>query len=57
MTKPITLTTTQDQFESLHEALHKTRQTSETVKVEREALRRLLVDHAQLLQRVDHRQS
>jgi hypothetical protein len=38
--------TTQEQFEGLHEALDKVRSTSSTVKVDKEALRALLYDHA-----------
>jgi len=38
--------TTQEQFEGLHKDLDKTRATSKTVKVSREALQNILMDHA-----------
>lgn len=40
---------TDDQFESIHLALDKTRTTSESVRVDREALTNLLLDHARLV--------
>lgn len=36
----------QEQFEGLHEAFDKARASSKTVKVDKEALRRILLDHA-----------
>jgi hypothetical protein len=44
----------QEQFEELHEDLAKVRSTSSTVKVSKDALRALLMDHSNLLQRFDH---
>ena len=38
----------QDQFEQIHRDLDKTRRTSKTVTVDREALTALLIDHGQL---------
>lgn len=38
--------TTQEEFEQLHRDLDKVRSSSETVKVNKEALRHLLLDHA-----------
>lgn len=40
--------TTNSQFESLYEILDKARLNSETVKVSREALSNLLIDHSEL---------
>lgn len=37
---------TQEQFEELHRDLDKVRSTSSTVKINKEALRNLLLDHA-----------
>jgi hypothetical protein len=37
---------TQEQFEQLHRDMDKVRSTSKTVTVSKEALRRLLLDHA-----------
>lgn len=45
----IKLKTTDEQFEGLHRDLDKTRRTSETVKVSRQALTNLLLDHGQAL--------
>ena len=42
---------TQDQFENLHESLDKVKSTSTTVKVSKDALRNLLMDHAMLIDR------
>lgn len=39
---------TQSQFEDLHAELDKVRSTSETVKVNKQALKNLLLDHAEL---------
>lgn len=39
---------TQAQFESLHRAIDKTRSTSTTVRVDKQALINLLIDHSQL---------
>lgn len=47
------LQTTTDQFHGLHASLEKTRRTSETVKVSREALTKLLIDHSRLLRACD----
>lgn len=50
MRKPITcLTCSQDQFESLHEAVDKTRSTAATVKLPKAAIVALLMDHAKLV--------
>lgn len=38
----------QEQFELIHAQLEKTRRSSDTVKVDRQALQNLLIDHAQL---------
>lgn len=43
------LKTTDEQFEGLASDLDKTRRTSATVKVNRQALANLLIDHAQAL--------
>ena len=48
MSKPTALELSQAEFESLHADLERTRQTSTTVKVSREALRKLLSDHSKL---------
>ncbi|MGB3830313.1 MAG: hypothetical protein WA975_00445 [Mesorhizobium sp.] len=51
MSRPlITLFTTMREFESLHERHDRTRSTSRTVTVEREALIHLLMDHARLVE-------
>lgn len=39
---------TQEQFEGIHEALDKTRANTKYVKVDKQALTNLLVDHGQL---------
>ncbi len=44
----IKLVTTDSQFDGLHEALNTVRRTSSTVKVDKESLRNLLMDHAEL---------
>ncbi len=52
MRKPIPyLTCSQEQFESVHEAVDKARQSSESVKVPRAALAALLMDHSKLIER------
>lgn len=43
------LTCSQSEFEGIHAALDKTRRTSETVKVNRQALTHLLMDYSRLL--------
>lgn len=40
----------QEQFESIHEALDKTRSNSKSVKVDKQALTNLLIDHTHLVQ-------
>lgn len=51
MSRPlITLYTTMREFETLHERYDRTRSTSRTVTVEREALIHLLMDHARLVE-------
>lgn len=47
--KKTKLDCTDAQFHAIHEALDKTRSTSETVKVSRAALAALLVDHSKLI--------
>ncbi len=39
---------TQEQFEELHRALDKVRSNSKTVRVPKDALRNLLIDHSEL---------
>lgn len=51
----IKLHCSQEQFEDLHEDLDKVRSTSSSVKVSKDALRALLMDHAALLQRYEGR--
>ncbi|MFT3671277.1 hypothetical protein [Aestuariivirga sp.] len=41
--------TTQDQFEEMHRRLDKTKRTSATVNVPREALTNLLMDHSNMM--------
>lgn len=41
-----------DDFDALHEALDRVRSSSQTVKVDKGALRRLLNDHAALIREV-----
>lgn len=43
------LTCSQAQFEGIHSDLDKVRSTSTTVKVSRDALANLLIDHAKLI--------
>lgn len=44
---------TDDEYHALHRDLDRTRQTSETVRVGREALGHLLIDHGRLLARLE----
>ncbi|MEO5322851.1 hypothetical protein PV773_05955 [Mesorhizobium sp. CC13] len=51
MSRPmLSLYTTMREFEALHERYDRTRGTSRTVTVEREALIHLLMDHARLVE-------
>ena len=51
MTRPlITLYTTMAEFEGLHERYDRTRSTSKSVTVNREALVHLLIDHSRLFE-------
>jgi len=45
MTKPVKITLTDYQHADLHESLDRSRETSRTIKVPREALRAILRDH------------
>jgi hypothetical protein len=45
--------TTQEQFEGLHEATAKVRSTSKTVKVDKEALLNLLMDHSDMTHKLE----
>lgn len=45
----ITFNCSNDQFELIHQALDKTRSTSESVRVDRQALVNLLLDHSYLV--------
>jgi len=49
------LACTQEQFEGLHAALDHTRRSTQTIKVSREALSNLLMDHSELLAIVDRK--
>ncbi|MEW6121258.1 MAG: hypothetical protein AB1698_01495 [Pseudomonadota bacterium] len=49
------LRTTSDEFEELHRVHDKTRATSKTLTVSREALGHLLMDHSALVDEVRHR--
>lgn len=42
------ITTTQEEFESLHDVLSKTQSTSKTCRVNKQALQHLLVDHSRM---------
>ena len=57
MTKPIDqrVKTTMEQFEALHEANDKTRSTSKTVKVSKEALTNILLDHSMMFGELEGR--
>lgn len=55
MDKPVQLLCTLDQFDALHLVLHKAQGKGDFVKVNREALTKLMVDHSRLLARVPHR--
>jgi len=44
--QPAPLHLTQEQFEAMHEALERTRSSAKVVRVDREALRAILMDHA-----------
>lgn len=46
-------TTTMEQFEALHEAIEKVRSTSKTVKVDKEALLNLLMDHSDMTHKLE----
>jgi len=46
----MTLECTQEQFEDIHESVTRTRSNSKTVKVDKQALVNLLIDHSTLLQ-------
>ncbi len=51
MSRPLlSLYTTMQEFEALHERYDRTRSTSRTVTVEREALIHLLMDHSRLVE-------
>jgi hypothetical protein len=51
MSRPLlSLYTTMREFESLHERYDRTRSTSKTVTVDREALIHLLMDHSRLVE-------
>ena len=53
MTTPnIELVCTQEQFEGIHEELDKVRSNSKTVKVDKQALTNLLIDHSTLLKEI-----
>lgn len=54
MKNRLILSCPQEAFEGIHDALDRTKRTSSTVKVDRAALQALLIDHAKLLQQVDH---
>jgi hypothetical protein len=45
----LTLRTTQAQFEGLHERVDKTRSTSKSVTVDKDALTALLMDHSMMV--------
>jgi hypothetical protein len=52
--KPIDgLVCSQDQFEAIHAALARTRSGSKCVTIDREALADLLIDHANLIDRIE----
>lgn len=50
---PKGLTLTDEEFHELHTRLERTRRTSATVSVDRQALTRLLADHGRLYAHVD----
>lgn len=50
----VKLKTTEEQFNGLHEAADKARKSSEFVKVNRQALINLLMDHGEVLSKVAH---
>lgn len=51
----VNLYTTDDQFETAHDRLHKTRTSSRFVRVEREALENLLMDYSSMLNQLQER--
>lgn len=56
MRKPIPyLTCSQDDFESIHAAVDKSRKTSQTVTVPRAAMAALLMDHSKLINNLEQR--
>lgn len=50
-----TFHTSDDEFQALHEALNKTRSTSSTLRVPRDAIAHILMDHARLAQLLEER--
>jgi arsenate reductase-like glutaredoxin family protein len=48
-----TLKLSQEQFEALHSAHNKTRSTSKTVTVDRAALIAILMDHSNMVERLE----
>lgn len=53
MTQRYQTYTTQEQFEDTHARLDKTRRTSKTVVVDRQALTNLLMDHSNMMKECD----
>ena len=56
MSKVVKLTLSIDDHDQLHRVLEGTRSTTTTVKVDRQALANLLIDHGRLLKEVQHEQ-
>jgi len=54
MEKPVALTLTLEQYEELHRTVAGAQGKGNFVKVNREAITKLFVDHTRLLQRVPH---
>ena len=50
----VTLECSQNEFESIHETLHKARANSKVVKVDKQALVRLLIDHSTILNEIEY---